>query len=209
MLCNWILGFLVINSIQIIFCPKLLTDVAFKIINTWNFGKKPPFWQWYDRADQIDCTSFTFFYGLTAIVPPPSSISILESVDLHFRLGVFCGMDSSSCSSPLSVTGSESDFGFAFNDINFSDRVLRIEIVSHLPDLKSDVEGCSSIAGWARDRKRRREEIKKDNGRSFIIYVYEYRALCFVVVSTTEYQWGLCLCCRIWSAFVICDLVAV
>ncbi|CAK9172541.1 unnamed protein product, partial [Ilex paraguariensis] len=66
---------------------------------------------------------------------------------------------------------SDSDFGFAFNDSNFSDRVLRIEIVPDLPDTKSDGEGCSSIAEWARNRKRRREEIKKENGIS-ATYVY-------------------------------------
>ncbi|KAK3434271.1 hypothetical protein EUGRSUZ_D01781 [Eucalyptus grandis] len=58
---------------------------------------------------------------------------------------------------------SDSDFGFAFNDSNFSDRILRIEIVPDLPDFKSDGEGCTSIADWARNRKRRREEIRKDN----------------------------------------------
>ncbi|KAK9277602.1 hypothetical protein L1049_007147 [Liquidambar formosana] len=58
---------------------------------------------------------------------------------------------------------SESDFAFAFNDSNFSDRVLRIEIVADLPDSKSDGEGCNSIADWARNRKRRREEVKKEN----------------------------------------------
>lgn len=56
----------------------------------------------------------------------------------------------------------DSDFGFAFNDSNFSDRVLRIEIMPDLPDSKSDGDACSSIADWARNRKRRREEIKKD-----------------------------------------------
>ncbi|XP_030454066.2 BTB/POZ domain-containing protein POB1-like isoform X2 [Syzygium oleosum] len=58
---------------------------------------------------------------------------------------------------------SDSDFAFAFNDSNFSDRILRIEIVPDLPDFKSDGEGCTSIADWARNRKRRREEIRKDN----------------------------------------------
>ncbi|CAN1778424.1 BTB/POZ domain-containing protein POB1 [Linum perenne] len=63
------------------------------------------------------------------------------------------------------ATGSpaDSDFGFAFNDRNFSDRVLKIEIIPDLPDTKSDGDGCISLAEWARNRKRRREEIKKDN----------------------------------------------
>ncbi|KAM3289829.1 BTB/POZ domain-containing protein POB1 [Capsicum chacoense] len=54
----------------------------------------------------------------------------------------------------------ESDFAFAFNDSNFSDRILMVQIV---PDSKSDGEGCSSIVDWARKRKRRREEINKEN----------------------------------------------
>ncbi|KAJ8539376.1 hypothetical protein K7X08_013628 [Anisodus acutangulus] len=69
--------------------------------------------------------------------------------------------------SPNYGSGTESDFGFAFNDSNFSDRILTIEIV---PDSKSDgEEGCSSssVVDWDRKRKRRRrrrrEEIKKEN----------------------------------------------
>ncbi|PIA34471.1 hypothetical protein AQUCO_03700025v1 [Aquilegia coerulea] len=59
---------------------------------------------------------------------------------------------------------SDGDFGFAFNDSNFSDRILRIEILSECPDDKSDVDaGSISLADWARVRKRRREDIKKDN----------------------------------------------
>ncbi|KAF8413273.1 hypothetical protein HHK36_001249 [Tetracentron sinense] len=57
---------------------------------------------------------------------------------------------------------SDADFAFAFNDSNFSDRVLRIEIMAELPESKSDGEGCDSIADWARNRKRRREDIKKE-----------------------------------------------
>ncbi|WCJ22365.1 BTB/POZ/Kelch-associated protein [Euphorbia peplus] len=60
-------------------------------------------------------------------------------------------------------SSTDGDFGFAFNDSNFSDRVLRIEIMGDLPDNRSDGEGCTSIADWARYRKRRREDIKKDN----------------------------------------------
>ncbi|GAA0174799.1 hypothetical protein LIER_28115 [Lithospermum erythrorhizon] len=68
------------------------------------------------------------------------------------------------------VSEVDSDFGFAFNDSNFSDRVLRIEIVRDVVEdddevvEKRDCEGeCTSIADWARHRKRRREDIKKDN----------------------------------------------
>lgn len=62
------------------------------------------------------------------------------------------------------ASSSDGDFGFAFNDSNFSDRLLRIEIMGDPPESRSDGEGCTSIADWARDRKRRREDIKKDNG---------------------------------------------
>lgn len=57
----------------------------------------------------------------------------------------------------------EANFAFAFNDSNFSDRVLRIEIFPDLPGAKSDEDGCPTIASWARNRKRRREEIRKEN----------------------------------------------
>ncbi|CAA6671581.1 unnamed protein product [Spirodela intermedia] len=61
----------------------------------------------------------------------------------------------------FSLAGSDHNFEFAFNSSNFSDRVLRIEIMADPPESKSDGEGCNSIAEW-RKRKRRREEIKKD-----------------------------------------------
>ena len=64
-------------------------------------------------------------------------------------------------------SSSEGDFGFAFNDSNFSDRLLRIEILGGPSDSRSDAEGCTSIADWARHRKRRREDNKKDNGGTF------------------------------------------
>ncbi|KAJ4832345.1 hypothetical protein Tsubulata_002131 [Turnera subulata] len=60
-------------------------------------------------------------------------------------------------------SGSDSNFAFAFNDSNFSDRVLRIEIIPDPPDAKPDGGDAISIADWARARKRRREDIKKDN----------------------------------------------
>lgn len=62
-----------------------------------------------------------------------------------------------------SASSSDGDFGFAFNDSNFSDRLLRIEIMGDPPESRSDGEGCTSIADWARHRKRRREDIKKEN----------------------------------------------
>ncbi|KAL7239014.1 hypothetical protein ACSBR2_004999 [Camellia fascicularis] len=59
--------------------------------------------------------------------------------------------------------GRDGDFGFAFNDSNFSDRVLRVEIMADSPETQLDGEGCHSLADWARHRKRRREDVKKDN----------------------------------------------
>ncbi|KAL7239011.1 hypothetical protein ACSBR2_004997 [Camellia fascicularis] len=59
--------------------------------------------------------------------------------------------------------GRDGDFGFAFNDSNFSDRVLRIEIMADSPETRLDGDGCHSLADWARYRKRRREDVKKDN----------------------------------------------
>ncbi|KAE8703660.1 hypothetical protein F3Y22_tig00110467pilonHSYRG00219 [Hibiscus syriacus] len=61
-----------------------------------------------------------------------------------------------------SVSGD--DFGFAFNDSNFSDRLLKIEIMGPPSDCAPDGEGCTSIADWASHRKRRREDFKKENG---------------------------------------------
>uniref|UniRef100_A0A7C8Z198 BTB domain-containing protein n=1 Tax=Opuntia streptacantha TaxID=393608 RepID=A0A7C8Z198_OPUST len=58
----------------------------------------------------------------------------------------------------------EGNFGFAFNDSNFSDRVLRIEIMAGPSDSKSDGDGCCSLLDWARHRKRRREDLKKEHG---------------------------------------------
>lgn len=53
------------------------------------------------------------------------------------------------------------NFAFAFNDSNFSDRVLRIEIMAGPATMKAE-DGTTSIADWARNRKRRRADAKKD-----------------------------------------------
>ena len=57
-------------------------------------------------------------------------------------------------------------FEFAFNSVNFSDRVLRIEVVASddAPGSCHDVAG-GSLADWARHRKRRREELAKEKGK--------------------------------------------
>ncbi|KAJ6955461.1 POZ/BTB domain-containing G-protein 1 [Populus alba x Populus x berolinensis] len=47
-------------------------------------------------------------------------------------------------------SASDGDFGFAFNDSNFSDRLLRIEIMGGSAENRADGEGCTSIIDWAR-----------------------------------------------------------
>lgn len=70
----------------------------------------------------------------------------------------------------LSRVSTDADFGFAFNDSNFSDRILRIEIMDDPVEARPDAEGCTTIADWARHRKRRREDIKKENGISLLLF---------------------------------------
>nr|XP_010925791.1 BTB/POZ domain-containing protein POB1 isoform X2 [Elaeis guineensis] len=62
------------------------------------------------------------------------------------------------------ASGSDQNFEFAFNSSNFSDRVLRIEIMAEPPGSKSDGESGAAAVEWARQPKRKREEIKKDKG---------------------------------------------
>jgi hypothetical protein len=65
----------------------------------------------------------------------------------------------------FSPRGGGPSFEFAFNEVNFSDRELRIEVVS-----SDDAAGSSGDGGgrgltdWARQRKRRREELLKEKG---------------------------------------------
>ena len=80
--------------------------------------------------------------------------------------------------------GHDGDFGFAFNDSNFSDRVLRIEIVADSPETRPEGDACHSLADWARHRKRRREDVKKDNGLCILFIV-----ICEFVVS--YFRFGL------------------
>ncbi|ERN04568.1 hypothetical protein AMTR_s00075p00053230 [Amborella trichopoda] len=77
-------------------------------------------------------------------------------------------MDSEYSGGGSGAGGSTANFAFAFNDSNFSDRILRIEIISGLMESKSEGEGCNSIADWARNRKRRREEIKRENNNAIL-----------------------------------------
>ncbi|XP_031504253.1 BTB/POZ domain-containing protein POB1-like isoform X2 [Nymphaea colorata] len=65
-------------------------------------------------------------------------------------------------SEPAGDRSGDMDFAFAFNDPNFSDRVLRLEIVGGTSENNVDDETCLSISEWARNRKRRRDEIKRE-----------------------------------------------
>ncbi|GER26468.1 BTB/POZ/Kelch-associated protein [Striga asiatica] len=57
------------------------------------------------------------------------------------------------------------DFGFAFNDSNFSDRVLRIEIVADPSEAPSESEACQTLADWAarKSKRRRGDAAKREN----------------------------------------------
>lgn len=57
---------------------------------------------------------------------------------------------------PGSPDSPSSDFGFAFNDVNFSDRIMRIEILPDFPGSKPDPD--DTLGDWARNRKRRRDD---------------------------------------------------
>ena len=90
-------------------------------------------------------------------------------------------MDSSSSDYSRSASSSDADFGFAFNDSNFSDRILRIEIMGDPVEARPDSDGCTTIADWARHRKRRREDIKKDNGIFFFsLFLFLFFFLSFL-----------------------------
>ncbi|XP_017219290.1 BTB/POZ domain-containing protein At2g46260 isoform X2 [Daucus carota subsp. sativus] len=61
------------------------------------------------------------------------------------------------------VVSRDADFGFAFNDSNFSDRTLRIEILAddNSTECFAGDDVSQSISDWARHRKRRREDVVK------------------------------------------------
>lgn len=56
------------------------------------------------------------------------------------------------------VSKFQPDYKFAFNERNYSYRVMMIEIIPHSMELKP--EGCCNVDDSARKSKRKREEIK-------------------------------------------------
>jgi len=69
----------------------------------------------------------------------------------------------------FSPGGGGPSFEFAFNEVNFSDRELRIEVVpgdDDAPGSSGADAGGGGLADWARHRKRRREELLKEKGAS-------------------------------------------
>jgi hypothetical protein len=67
----------------------------------------------------------------------------------------------------FSPGGGGPNFEFAFNEVNFSDRELRIEVVAgddDAPGSSGGGAGAGGLADWARHRKRRREELLKEKG---------------------------------------------
>ncbi|RRT40300.1 hypothetical protein BHE74_00048035 [Ensete ventricosum] len=58
-----------------------------------------------------------------------------------------------------SLSGGDNNFEFAFNSSNFSDRVLRIEVMAETLGA-----GAGAGIGWAGHRKRRRNDGSKEEG---------------------------------------------
>ncbi|KAG2395315.1 BTB/POZ domain-containing protein [Vigna angularis] len=84
-------------------------------------------------------------------------------------------MESSSSSDySRSAPSSDADFGFAFNDSNFSDRILHIEIMADLDEASPNFEGCTTILDWVRHRKRRREDVQKDNEEAALMELLNF-----------------------------------
>ncbi|CAA2954498.1 BTB POZ domain-containing POB1-like isoform X1 [Olea europaea subsp. europaea] len=66
------------------------------------------------------------------------------------------------------------DFAFAFNDSNFSDRILRIEIVSDSLETRPESQACHTVTDWACKTKRQRGDIaKKENALDINIHPEE------------------------------------
>lgn len=97
-------------------------------------------------------------------MPPDEPLMSKDTVSKAFSTDLFNPLSIMEPDFSRSSGGGGPNFEFAFNSVNFSDRVLRIEIVADSPEIKACSGGCSSLADWARQRKRRREELKKEKG---------------------------------------------
>ena len=74
--------------------------------------------------------------------------------------------------SSSSMLGPRLNFKFAFNDTDFSDRVLRIEFISDSLGSKSESEGCDFVPNI--------EKLVKENGWLNVYYVIRYDASTFM-----------------------------
>lgn len=115
-------------------------------------------------------------------------------------------MDSDYSRGGASSSSSDADFGFAFNDSNFSDRILRIEIMDDSVETRSDSDGCTTIADWARHRKRRREDIKKENNGIYLSFTHlpSFSVWCFSLCGhggLGNWSWCFCSCFLVYLNF--------
>ena len=106
------------------------------------------------------------------------------------------------------TSSSDPDFAFAFNDSNFSDRTLRIEIIGALSGTISDGQGSFNLAESVRNRKRRRQDAKKDNGMPFSLslhFLFFVVCLCLAAekMMVKMYFFGLCVHCVLFSFEVL------
>lgn len=91
-------------------------------------------------------------------------------------------MDSDFSSTTVAGDGGDHrDFAFAFDNNNFSDRLLRIEIVGDPPESNPGGDACLSIADWARNRKRRREDVVKKEEAGEIFFFFEGTKIVFLM----------------------------
>ncbi|MCD7449577.1 Boi protein [Datura stramonium] len=78
-------------------------------------------------------------------------------------------------------SGVIADFKFAFNEVKFSDRVLVIQVVPDLPELKTVDEGLNMVVDWGRKRKRGSEEIRRKNDGDAVMKCEEKVGNCNVL----------------------------
>lgn len=105
--------------------------------------------------------------GGSVVVWGVSFLCVIWMKEINGRDNLEMDVSSSAACNPHTPEG---NFGFAFNDSNFSDRVLCIEILgspsSGNPSPAAPDGGCSTVADWARLRKRPRDDFPKKDTRS-------------------------------------------